>query len=79
MAAKHVSSPTPVGARSTGADRRSGVDRRRVDKGPPGARERRRLVEPRRPEVAELEMSEAEWAQLSAELPPPRPAVKKTG
>ncbi len=77
-----LASKTPVRGRAAGADqpeRRSGADRRRVDKGPPGGRERRRLVEPRRPQVEELEMSESEWAQLSAELPPPAPAVKKAG
>jgi hypothetical protein len=78
MAAKNAT-PTPARARADQSERRSGADRRRVDKGPPGGRERRRLVEPRRPEVEELEMSESEWAQLSAELPsPPAPAVKKS-
>jgi hypothetical protein len=70
------------GKKPAQADRRSGADRRRVDKGPPGGRERRRLVEPRRPEVAELDMSESEWASLAAELPPPPPippAEKKKG
>ena len=54
-------------------DRRSGAHRRRVDKGPPGGRERRRRGAPRRPAVAEIEMSESEWASLAAELPPPSP------
>jgi hypothetical protein len=79
MAGKHE--PPPHGrARGDQSERRSGADRRRVDKGPPSGGERRRLVEPRRPEVEELEMSLSEWAQLNAELPPPPiPPVKKTG
>lgn len=47
------------------AERRSGVDRRRVDKGPPGRVDRRRVVEPRKPEVAELDLSESEWGALT--------------
>jgi hypothetical protein len=46
-------------------ERRSGQDRRRVDKGPPGGHERRRSVEPRRPEVEEIDMSPSEWDALS--------------
>lgn len=78
MAAKNDHPPAGR-ARADRTERRSGADRRRVDKGPPGGHERRRIIEPRRPEVAELEMSESEWAQLSAELPPPLPVVKKSG
>lgn len=59
-------------------ERRSGADRRRVDKGPPGGRERRRLVEPRLPDVAEIEMSPSEWDALSKSLPPPARATKKS-
>lgn len=57
-------------------DRRSGVDRRRVDKGPPGRVERRRVVEPRKPEVAELNLTDSEWGALS-EQAFPAPAPKK--
>jgi len=46
-------------------ERRAGADRRRVDKGPPGSHERRRNVEPRRPEVEEIDMSPSEWDALS--------------
>jgi hypothetical protein len=46
-------------------ERRSGRDRRRVDKAPPGGHERRRSVEPRRPEVEELDISPSEWDRLS--------------
>ena len=55
-------------------DRRSGVDRRKVDKGPPGGRERRMGIEPRRPEVIEREASASEWATLQEPPPSPAPA-----
>ncbi|MFT3954377.1 MAG: hypothetical protein QM722_08305 [Piscinibacter sp.] len=53
-------------------ERRSGHDRRQVDKGPPGRVERRRVAEPRKPEVAELDMTESEWSELAqqAAMPP---------
>lgn len=54
-------------------ERRSGRDRRQVDKGPPNGRERRLGMEPRKPEVVELEMTTSEWAALS-ELPSEPPA-----
>ena len=59
-------------------ERRSGRDRRQVDKGPPTGRERRLGMEPRKPEVVEIEMTNSEWAALS-ELPvePPPPPPKK--
>lgn len=54
-------------------DRRTGADRRKVDKGPPkGMRERRVSVEPRQPEVQEVEISPSDWASLT-DLPPPPP------
>jgi hypothetical protein len=60
-------------------ERRSGVDRRKVDKGPPGGRERRLGMEPRKPEVVEIEMSSSEWAALS-ELPDDTPpSGRKSG
>lgn len=48
-------------------ERRQGMDRRRVDAPAPGAHERRRGIEPRRPEVTELELSESQWAELQVE------------
>jgi hypothetical protein len=48
-----------------GTERRSGKDRRLVDTGPHGRHERRRHLEPRRPEVVELELSDSEWAELT--------------
>ena len=42
-------------------DRRCGSDRRRVDSGLPRKYERRRGMEPRKPEVVELEMSDSEF------------------
>lgn len=52
------------------ADRRQGDDRRRVDGTPPGRHDRRRGLESRKPDVVELEMTNSEWAALSAEPPP---------
>jgi hypothetical protein len=46
-------------------ERRSGADRRRADKGPPGRVERRRVAEPRKPEVAEIDLSASEWSALT--------------
>lgn len=48
-------------------ERRSGVDRRRVDLERFGRPERRHGVEARRPEVIEREMTNSEWLELSAE------------
>jgi len=48
------------------AERRSGIDRRRADRGPPaGVRDRRVSVEPRQPEVHEVTLTPAEWDTLS--------------
>lgn len=47
-------------------DRRSGRDRRQVDRGPPGGRERRIGIEPRGPEVVEIEISPEDWAEVRA-------------
>lgn len=46
------------------ADRRSGKDRRRKELLPPGNPERRRSIEPRQPDVVELELSPSQWAEL---------------
>lgn len=63
------SPPTPNAAGPT--ERRSGQDRRRAESsGPPGGRERRRNVEPRKPDVAELDLSPSQWDALN-ELPLP--------
>lgn len=52
-------------------DRRTGADRRKADQGPPkGTRERRVSVEPRKPEVQELDLSASDWAALDSVLPP---------
>ena len=58
------------------SERRSGTDRRRADKGPPGRVDRRRVVEPRKPEVAELDVSDSEWG-APTEQAFPAPAAKK--
>jgi hypothetical protein len=60
-------------AQATRPDRRSGADRRQDDKGPPkGTRERRVSVEPRKPDVQEVEISPSDWASLT-DLPTPKP------
>ena len=66
-----VKSPPKPGTRvlPQQKDRRLGDDRRLVDVDRPGERDRRRGLEPRMPEVIELEMSHSEWGALS-ELPP---------
>jgi hypothetical protein len=51
-------------------ERRSGVDRRQANKPPPGGRERRTGMEPRKPEVNELDITPSDWARLTAPVPP---------
>ena len=59
-------------------DRRSGLDRRRVDLERFGRPERRHGVEARRPEVIEREMTNSEWLELSPEpVPPVRSRAQK--
>jgi hypothetical protein len=45
-------------------ERRTGNDRRRRETSPPASWERRRAIEPRKPEVAELEMTPSQWDAL---------------
>ena len=55
------------------ANRRSGRDRRQKEAGPPsGQRERRVGIEPRQPEVQEVDPTDSAWAELQDLLPPPR-------
>ncbi|MFT3666899.1 hypothetical protein [Piscinibacter sp.] len=59
-----------------GTERRSGRDRRQADQGPPAGRDRRVSVEPRKPEISEVEITPSEWRALEEELlsrrkPPP--------
>lgn len=54
--------------RRDGLDRRTGKDRREVEDAPPTGRERRHTVEPRMPEVTELDMTAEEWEALTKEL-----------
>jgi hypothetical protein len=67
----------PVHDRKSGAarDRRSGRDRRRADKGPPFGRDRRVSVEPRQPDVREVEVSIEEWNALQAQGVVDKPAA----
>ena len=60
----------------TTAERRSGKDRRQGDKGPPGRVDRRREAEPRKPEVAELDLTDSEWGALT-DAPFGTPVTKK--
>lgn len=62
-------------------ERRSGTDRRKVDRGPPDGRERRVTLEPRKPIVMEIEMSASEWARLNEQvtIEPPKQDKKPRG
>jgi hypothetical protein len=55
-------------------ERRSGRDRRQRDEAPPGGRDRRRGLEPRRPEVMELELTPSQWDALHEAAFPVPPA-----
>lgn len=59
-------SPNPAPSKS---NRRSGADRRKVDKSPPGGRDRRVNLEPRQPDVVERELTPSEWAALQEQMP----------
>ncbi|WP_426304420.1 hypothetical protein ACN9MJ_16010 [Acidovorax facilis] len=50
--------------RRVNTDRRNGQDRRQTEKGPPSNYERRRAVEARQPELAELHLDEEELKAL---------------
>ncbi|MEJ6004045.1 hypothetical protein WG899_00660 [Paucibacter sp. AS339] len=52
----------------SGRERRQGKDRRQSDKELPKALERRKGLEPRHPEVQELELSAEEWARLNEQF-----------
>lgn len=52
------------------AERRTGLDRRQRDSGPPDGWERRRSVEPRKPEVTELEFTPSQWGALHGDTTP---------
>ena len=61
----HPTSPRAPGAdRRSPSDRRSGQDRRQDEAGPPSSYERRRAIEARQPEVAELDLSHDELEAL---------------
>jgi hypothetical protein len=63
MKSKPVSPPTQPAK----AERRAGTDRRHADRGPPkGLRDRRVGVEPRKPDVQELDLSPSDWAAFEA-------------
>lgn len=52
-------------------ERRSGQDRRKTDALPDGWRDRRRNLEARRPEVAEVDLTASQWAAFDLEPPAP--------
>jgi hypothetical protein len=56
--------------RARPTERRSGSDRRLRESTPPGAWERRRSVEPRKPEVAELDITPSQWDLLHGDAFP---------
>jgi hypothetical protein len=58
-------------------ERRTGRDRRKQDGAPPKGIERRRGIEPRKPEVSEVQISESDWGRLEAavNLPVKTPAA----
>ncbi len=64
-------STPPADERKATTDRRSGADRRQQDVGPAASYERRNTVEPRQPEVAELELSPEEMQAMGFKPPPP--------
>lgn len=57
-------------AEAADKDRRAGKDRRQKELAPPGGRERRRNLEPRKPDVAEIDLTSSQWDALN-ELPFP--------
>lgn len=61
---------TPLAAPVIASERRSGRDRRQRDDPPPRGRDRRRGLEPRRPEVLELELTPSQWDALHSEAFP---------
>ena len=64
------STPTADERKAT-TDRRSGGERRQQDAVPATSYERRNTVEPRQPEVAELELSPEEMEAMGFKPPPP--------
>ena len=65
------------GAQTT-MDRRSGIDRRQTEKGPPTPYERRRSVEARLPELTELHLTDEELRALGFAQKPPTPQKPAT-
>jgi hypothetical protein len=54
----------------TPVERRTGVDRRKANEGaPPGSRERRVNLEPRKPDVEEVTLSASDWMRFDAAVP----------
>ncbi|MDY0105245.1 MAG: hypothetical protein RBS27_01125 [Giesbergeria sp.] len=65
-----TSPPASDADRRSMPDRRSGKDRRQQEAGPPSSYERRRAIEARQPEVAELDLSPEELEALGFIHPP---------
>lgn len=68
--------PDPKHSTPTAPERRAGVDRRKIDLGPPNGIERRRGMEPRKVEVKEVDLTASDWANFDAQVPlkPKKPA-----
>jgi hypothetical protein len=60
-------------------ERRLGNDRRKLDSEPPVSWERRRSIEPRRPEVVEMEMTPSQWDALDGSAPLALPGTPPGG
>lgn len=60
-------------------DRRSGQDRRQRDDSAPRGWERRRGVEPRRPEVQEIDLTPSQWDALHSDAFPSHAATAGKG
>ena len=66
-------STPPADERKATTDRRSGAERRQQDAAPAASYERRNTVEPRQPEVAELELTPEEMQAMGFKPPPEAP------
>ena len=62
--AQSLSMATNCKSQAVAVERRLGNDRRRRDSAPPASWERRRSIEPRKPEVVEMEMTPSQWDAL---------------
>jgi hypothetical protein len=66
--AKDAATPQHMRREADEVERRSGKDRRRTDLPMTGRADRRRGIEPRQPEVAELDLTDSQWGALQQQL-----------